>query len=108
MYTHHNPIIEISPYTAIHDITYRVTGLTNCIGLLVIGGDNDIDCRLLLQMIPLPCAGIAFVTEKRLRRRRRLTASLSLSRHYACPCQIFEFAESGRQWLEKRLSESYF
>lgn len=105
---HHNPIIEISPYTATADISYRITSFTTCIGLLVIGDDNPIDCRLVIQMIPLPCAGIAFITAKSLRRNRRLAVNLSLSRHYACPCQIFDFSELGRQWLQKRLSAYNF
>ncbi len=99
----HNPIIEISPATATNDILLRINPLSTCIGLLVVGEDNPIDCRLVLQMISLPCAGIAFVSKTRLRFSRRLTASMSLSRQYGCSCQLFHNLEPARQWLERRL-----
>lgn len=102
----HNPILEISPATATNDILLPVNNLTSCIALLVIGEDNSIDCNLVLQMLPVPCAGIAFVSHTRLRFNISLAASMGLSRHYGCPCKVFSYSERARQWLTHRVSVS--
>lgn len=97
MKLHHNPIIEIYADSAMRDIDYKLTSLTTCIGLIVL---DDVDCYEILNQLSVPCAGIAFVSNVKLPRKRRLAVNLALSRHYSCPCRHFTYAESAHLWLE--------
>ncbi|MFW5709335.1 MAG: hypothetical protein ACOCX5_03845, partial [Chloroflexota bacterium] len=89
--------------TAVNELQRHITPLTTCVGLLALDADKTLDCRMFIQNLPVPCAGMAFVTGIRLRKHRRLAVDLSLSRHYACPCRIFENEPWAQLWLQGRI-----
>ena len=99
---HHNPIIEVQSGIAIEDIRSRISHLTTAIGLIV-PKDNGLDYRDILCDLPIPCAGIAFVYDKRMGYINRLRLMLELSRYHACPCRIVHHKEDAYIWLEQNL-----
>ncbi|MEO0596793.1 MAG: hypothetical protein AAF126_11830, partial [Chloroflexota bacterium] len=62
---HANPIIDVYPGTPLSDLTQGISMLTTCVGLLVYDDASGMDCREVLSTLPVPCAGIAFVTRMR-------------------------------------------
>jgi hypothetical protein len=102
---HNNPVIEVRAGAALADLKRHLSVFTTCVGLLVYDNAQEIDCRALLTALPVPCAGIAFVTSVRLRLHRRLAVELSLSRYHACPCRVFGDPVRARLWLEQRLCQ---
>lgn len=98
----HNPIIEVSPGVAVVDIQTQITLLTTAIGL-VVPDDDNLDCRAIIRGLPVPCAGIAFIYNKRMGYMNRLRLTLSLSRHHACPCHLVRHKEDAYLWLQQRL-----
>jgi len=100
---HANPIITIRTGTAVNELQRHITPLTTCVGLLALDADGSLDCRIFIQNLPVPCAGMAFVTDIRLRRHRRLAVDLSLSRYHACPCRVFGDEAQAHWWLQQRV-----
>ena len=100
---HTNPVIKIHAGTALSDIRQCLSASTTCFGLLVHDNSGEIDCRAMMAMLPVPCAGIAFVNDIRLRPHRRMAAEIGLSRGHGCPCRIFGNPLRARAWLEQNL-----
>lgn len=100
MKRHDNPIIEVYADYAIDDLLYRISPFTTCIGLIVL---DDLDCRKVLNQLSVLCAGIAFVSDLKLPRKRRFAVNLALSSQFSCPCRHFAYAEPARLWLENKL-----
>jgi hypothetical protein len=96
-------ILTLTPGTALAD--YRLDDLLylEAVGLLVEDDKGELNCREVIAGLSVPCVGIAFVTGIKLRFRGRWTPSLSLSRHHACLCRVFDHREAARQWLQTRL-----
>lgn len=99
-----NPIIEYTPGMALDDLTLSITPLATCVGLLVTEGTEPIDCRMILERLPVPCHAIAFVTDKSLRRKQRIVGSVALTKQHSCLCRVFASPEEARMWLQTRLT----
>lgn len=98
---HTNPVIEVRSGTALSDLSHHLSLSTTCVGLLVHDDGQMVDCRTIMMTLPVPCAGIAFVTAIRLRIHRRMAAEIGLSRDHGCPCRIFGDPVRARIWLEQ-------
>lgn len=100
-----NPVIEVRSGTALPDLEHHLCASTTCIGLLVHDDGQEVDCRAVIAALPVPCAGIAFVTAIQLRMHRRMAAEIGLSRDHACPCRVFGDPVRARAWLQQRLCQ---
>lgn len=88
-------------------ITQYVSPLSNTMGLIVSDIDDVESCRSLICKASYPCAGIAFVHNKRLTFISRLKLTLHLSCHHACPCHIASHHEEAFLWLQQRFQPYY-
>jgi hypothetical protein len=77
------------------------------VGFLVLEGDDVSEYCLMLQRMGASCAGIAFVTPRVRRLRRRCAAGLGLAQCYSCPCRVFTDEDDARQWLQKQLATEH-
>lgn len=100
---HMNPVIEVRVGAALADLQHHVAASATCVGMLVHNDGAAIDCRRVIETLPVPCAGIAFVTFVQLRIHRRMAAEIGLSRHHSCPCRVFGDAVRAHVWLEQNL-----
>ena len=100
-----NPIIELRSGNALADLHRHLSTFTTCVGLLIHDDGEAIDCRQVIETLPVPCAGIAFVTDIRLRVHRRMAVEIGLSRHHSCPCRVFGDPVRARAWLEQRVCQ---
>jgi hypothetical protein len=101
--TMHNPIIELHAEQTVSDISQHISALTSCVGFLVIENEA-VDCRAMSRDLPVSCAAIAFVSQRRLRFRQRMSVNLELSRHHACPCRVFTSHTSAYLWLQQQVN----
>ncbi len=100
---HTNPVIEVRSGTVLSDLHHDLSASTTCVGLLVHDDGQGVNCRAVIAALPVPCAGIAFVTPIRLRTHRRMAVEIGLSRDHGCLCRVFGDEVSARIWLEQRL-----
>lgn len=100
---HTNPIIEVRTGTALPDLGHYLSVSTTCVGLLVHDDGQAVDCRTMITTLPVPCAGIAFVTAIRLRTHRRMAAEIGLSRDHGCPCRVFADPVRAHVWLKQQV-----
>lgn len=95
-------IIEVGPNMTDVDVINHVLS-DSCVGLLVVGDNTDLDCRQVIDKLPVSCAGIAFVSGVPLRLKRKMAVNLGLSRHHSCPCRVFNDREQAQQWLQQQV-----
>ena len=96
-------ILTLSSGTALADWRLDDQPYLEAVGLLVEDDKGEFNCREIIARLSVSCVGIAFVTGIKLRFRGRWAASLSLSRHHACVCHVFDHHEAARQWLQTHL-----
>lgn len=84
----------------------RLVGSSDPVAFLVLEDDQVASYCPVLQRVGAPCAGIAFVSRKARRFRRRCVAGLGLEQCYNCPCQVFADEDAARQWLQEQLASS--
>lgn len=101
-----NPIIEYTHGMAVDDLTASIPPLATCVGLLVTEGTEPIDCRMILERLPVPCHAIAFVTDKSLRRKQRIVSGVALTQQHGCLCRVFASPEEARMWLQVQMASN--
>ena len=105
MNMHINPIIEMRPGRLLTDLPIPLTTDTSCIGIMVVNYFNPPDCTDLLDELPLPCGGIAIVSQIRLKSEVRTAVNHALSKKHNCPCRVFKNRNQAKAWLNSCLSD---
>jgi len=93
-------IYELTPDTPIASLS--LSAFVERVGLLVYD-HNPIDTRRAIEELPVTCAALALVTNRRLRPHRRLAVCMGLSSEHGCPCHIFQTPEQARAWLQQQV-----
>lgn len=93
-------IYELTPDTPVTHLA--LADFVDRVGLVVHEG-HAIDSRSIIASLPVRCAALALVTNKRLRPHRRLAACVALSRQHGCPCHVFSTPEQARAWLMRQM-----
>jgi len=98
-------ILELSSGTVLNDHQFEARPFLERVGLIVTDHHTaPVNCREVMRQLPIPCAGIAFVTDVRLRYTRRMGVEMALSLDHGCPCRVFGDSTQARMWLEQRLA----